>query len=217
MKPLYSIGWSLSWILSHLLLRIEVIDREYVPKKGSFLLACNHKSVTDPPILGSTVGREMHFMAKKELFKNRFFGGLISRVNAHPVNRHGFDKSAIDSALKILANDEAMVMFPEGTRALKGAFLKPHPGIGLVARTAVVPVVPAYIHGTDNLSGCFWGREKLGVIFGEPIDSGEIAAYSKDKEGYRRLAADIMNRIKDLQNEFFRRTKHPKLPEDKVE
>jgi len=217
MKPLYFIGWSLSRILSLFVYRIKVFDRHNVPMKGRFILASNHRSVLDPPFLGSAFRREMHFVAKKELFKNRFFGDLITKVNAHPVNRRGFDKKAIETAMKILENDEGLVMFPEGTRAPKGTFLKAHPGVGLIARNAVVPVVPAYINGTDDLSACFMGREKLGVIFGEPIDTEKIASYSMDKQGYRQLADDILARIKDLQTEFFRRTNHSALLENKVD
>ncbi|UCD17981.1 MAG: 1-acyl-sn-glycerol-3-phosphate acyltransferase, partial [Candidatus Zixiibacteriota bacterium] len=98
------------------------MHKENIPKDGPFILASNHISLTDPPILGASVSRPVHFMAKKELFKNRAFGALLRRLNAYPVNRRGFDKAAIRTAISLLRSAQGMVIFPEGTRARDDGF-----------------------------------------------------------------------------------------------
>ncbi len=192
--------------LARLLFRMKIIDVENIPSKGPFILACNHISYFDPPLVGSSFKREVHFMAKKELFRNRLFGRLISHFNAHPINRDSFDKAAIEMISRVLNSDQGVMIFPEGTRAKKGTFLPPRPGIGMIAISNSIPVVPAYINGANDLWGCFLGRSRLGVIFGQPMDKAELEHYEKDKQGYRRLAEDIMARIKALKMEFFEKT-----------
>jgi 1-acyl-sn-glycerol-3-phosphate acyltransferase len=192
-------------ILARLIFRIRIFNKENVPSSGALILASNHISYLDPPLAGSFVGREIHFMAKKELFRNRLFGKLISYHNAHPINRKGFDKAAIDLADKLLRSQQGLIIFPEGTRAKGGEFLPPRPGIGLIALSTMTPVLPLYIHGANNLANCFWGKDRLGIIFGRPIGGDEMAGYSRDKEGYRRFAEYIMERIRGLKDEFLRR------------
>ncbi len=202
MKPLYAIGWSLSALITRIVFRMKIVNKNKIPRSGPFILASNHISLVDPPFLGSAVKRPMYFIAKRELFTGRLFGTILRRVNAIPVNRRGFDKKAIESAMTGLTSDEGMVIFPEGTRSRTDDFLKPHPGVGLLARNADVPIVPAYIHGTNRLRACFWGKEKMAVVFGDPIDAGHVAAFPKDKDGYRALADTVMERIRALKNDF---------------
>ncbi len=205
MKPLYLIGWCLSWTMARLIFRMKVHNREFIPRKGAFILASNHISLADPQIVGSSVNRAMHFMAKRELFSNRFFGGILRRVNAHPLNRAGFDRKALETAITVLNSGEALIIFPEGTRARGVDFLPAHPGIGKIARSALVPVVPALVSGSNDLLSCFLGKKKLNVIFGRAIAADSIAEYPDDKTGYRKLADDIMDKIKDLKSELDRR------------
>jgi 1-acyl-sn-glycerol-3-phosphate acyltransferase len=178
--------------------------KQNVPPGGPFILASNHISYYDPPLIGSFAGREMHFMAKRELFRNPFLGKLISHFNAHPINRTGFDKTAIDTAIAILKSGEGILIFPEGTRAKNGDFLPPRPGIGLIGISSLVPIIPTYIVGSNRLWRCFLRREKLEIIFGRPLTVEELSRYSKDKEGYQRLAGEIMERIKGLKDEFIK-------------
>ena len=205
MKPLYLIGWIISWIASRLIFRMKVHHKENIPKEGAFILASNHISLADPQFVGSTVKREIHFLAKKELFKNKIFGSILRMVNTHPVNRTGFDKQVIETAVEVLHAGEPIIMFPEGTRGRKGKFLPARPGIGKIAKAAEAQVVPAYVSGTDKLSACFWGKEKLNLFIGTPLTVDEIKDFSDDKDGYRNLADEIMNRIKELKANYIGR------------
>lgn len=202
MKPLYLIGWILSWTAARLIFRMKVHHKENIPKNDAFILASNHISFADPQFVGSVVKREIHFLAKKELFNNKIFANILRRVNTHPVNRTGFDKKLLETAVEVLQSGEPIIMFPEGTRGRNGKLLPARPGIGKIARMANVPVVPAYVSGTDKLSACFFGREKLVVVVGSPMNPEKIESYDDDKEGYRELANEIMNRIKDLKEEY---------------
>lgn len=145
-------------------------------------------------------------MAKRELFNNRLFGWLLTNVNVYPINRRGFDRRAINTAIGILKSGHGVLVFPEGTRAKQGNFLPVRSGIAMVAAKSRAPVVPIYINGTNRAFACFLGREKAGVIFGRPFDSDDIASYDDDKEGYRKLAEAIMDRIGRLKKEFLVRT-----------
>jgi 1-acyl-sn-glycerol-3-phosphate acyltransferase len=190
--------------LTRILFRIKIVGHQHIPKTGGFILASNHISYYDPPLMGSFAWREMHFMAKKELFRNRIFGALISHLNAHPINRNGFDKSAIDTVVALLKKGKNVVIFPEGTRAKGVDFLPARPGIAMIAQASGVPVVPAFISGSNHLKACFFGKMRMSIIFGPPMTADEIAAFSKDKEGYRRLADEILNRIRILKEDYMK-------------
>jgi 1-acyl-sn-glycerol-3-phosphate acyltransferase len=203
MRLLYWTGWFLTRVLIRIVFRMKAYNVNNIPSDGPFILACNHISLADPPVVGSNIKRVLYFMAKKELFGNKLFGWLIRNVNAYPVNRRGIDRGAIDKACEILDSGKAVLIFPEGTRALENDFLPPRPGIGMVARRSKVPVVPAYLNGTNKLKATFLNRERCFIIFGKPIDENEIGSYDDDRDGYRKLAEDIMIRIKSLKAAAF--------------
>ena len=201
----YRIGWFLTRVLGTILFRLKSSGQENIPKTGPFIIASNHRSLADPPLVGSFILRQVHFLGKKELFRNPVFGAIIRSTNAHPIRRGAIDKSAIETVEKILHMGQGIVIFPEGTRAREKEFLDPKPGIGMIARKTLVPVVPAYVHGSNKLSKVFFGKEKLGIIYGQPLDKEEISQYDDAKLGYRELAEEIMRRIRELKDEFYRR------------
>ncbi|UCD95087.1 MAG: 1-acyl-sn-glycerol-3-phosphate acyltransferase [Candidatus Zixiibacteriota bacterium] len=206
MNLLYWLGWILGRSISRSLLRMKVINGHFIPKSGSFILACNHISYSDPVLIGSNINRLIHFMAKKELFRNRLFGAIIRATKAHPIRR-GMDRESLGVALEILKSGQGLLIFPEGTRSRDGNFLPAKPGIGMVVVLSGVPVIPAYIHGSDKKGSCLRGKERLALIFGKPLGSDEISVYGDGKEAYRRLSADIMARIAKLKEEFIKTAK----------
>ncbi|MEP0827943.1 MAG: lysophospholipid acyltransferase family protein [Candidatus Zixiibacteriota bacterium] len=207
MRPFYFCCIILVRMLARLIFRIKIYGSDKVPSEGAFILASNHISYYDPPLVGSFVKREVHFLAKRELFRNKLFGKLISSLNAHPLNRQGFDKKALELAERLLREGSGLIIFPEGTRAKQGKFLAPRPGIGMIAINSGAPVVPVYIHGANRLWRCFIGKEKLAIVYGAPMDKDETRRFEQDKEGYHRLAEEIMRRIDSLKEDLLKRSR----------
>ncbi|OGC89599.1 MAG: hypothetical protein A2W25_14495 [candidate division Zixibacteria bacterium RBG_16_53_22] len=171
---------------------------ENVPAKGGVIIASNHVAGGDPPFIGGGIKRESYFLAKKELFRNFFLRTLIESLNAIPVDRSVLDQRAIEAAERALRNGKALILFPEGTRSKTGEIGKGKPGIGLLARRAVVPIVPAYIQNSGAfLKLPFTGR-RLIISYGCPIDSAWIASVPDSKEGYRQIAEEVMTHIRAL-------------------
>jgi 1-acyl-sn-glycerol-3-phosphate acyltransferase len=176
-----------------------VTGRERIPKTGAVIIASNHISYYDPPVVGSGVPREVFFLAKEELFRNRVFGWLISRYNAIPLRRSVGDVGALKKAVGLLKQGRAVLMFPEGTRSLTGKLLKPKPGVGMIAALTGSPVVPAYVRGTNRLKDVFLRRSRLEVAFGEPvIPSARKGGRASGKEDYGEITQEVMRRIAEL-------------------
>lgn len=151
----------------------EVSGTEHLPS-GGCIIAANHASYLDPPILGAAtpMPRQVRFMAKSELFQVPLLGPLITRLGAFPVVRGTPDRKAIRQAVDLLRQGWTLGIFPEGTRSKDGGLGDPEPGLALIATHAGVPVVPMAIQGTY---GWLWRRGwKLGlnrvkVRFGPPL------------------------------------------------
>jgi 1-acyl-sn-glycerol-3-phosphate acyltransferase len=131
-----------------LLFAARVQGEENVPVQGPLVVASNHMSYWDPPILGAWFPRTIHYMAKRELFKVPILGNLITRVHAFPVDRERGDVGAIRRALHILKAGGVVGIFPEGRRNIDGE-AQARSGAVLLAATAHCPVVPVALLGTN--------------------------------------------------------------------
>jgi 1-acyl-sn-glycerol-3-phosphate acyltransferase len=206
MKILYWIGRTTTHVLGKLLFGIRITGTEHIPREGGFILASNHISYYDPPLVGSYIPRELFFFAKKELFKSRLFGAVLRRVNALPVRRGQMDREALKMSVAIINSKYGLTVFPEGTRSKTKEFLPPKPGIGLLATQAACPIVPAYIHGANRLKDCFRRRIRLSIDYGEPITAEWIASLPTEKNSYLTIAAEVMARIAALKEQRLTRT-----------
>jgi 1-acyl-sn-glycerol-3-phosphate acyltransferase len=130
------------------LLAPKVIGVEHVPMNGGLVVAANHRSYLDPPLLGTWFPRPIHYMAKQELWKIPLLGPLISSVNAFPVNRDAADIGSIKRALRILRDGGVVGIFPEGTRNVSGE-AEVKSGAVVLASSAHCPVVPVGLVRTD--------------------------------------------------------------------
>lgn len=144
---------------------MEVHGLENIPQTGGVILAANHRSYADPPLVGCHISRQVHFLAKMELFQFRPFGWLITNLNAHPLNRSGSDVSALKTAKRVLEEGNTMIVFPEGRRNRSNVLGQPKAGIGLLAKMAGCPVVPVYIHNSAEM--IFF--KKISIYFGKPL------------------------------------------------
>lgn len=169
----------LVFILSFLFFPATFLGRENIPKKGGFILASNHISYLDPMVLAMASFRPLNFLAKEELFKNKIFGKLITWLGTFSIKRDSADISAVKESLKRLKKGNAVLVFPEGTRIAKEK--KIHPGIGLIAVKAAVPVIPVYIEGADRvlpLNAKWPKRHGVKVHFGSPVKFSAQEDYS---------------------------------------
>ncbi len=194
----YYIGWKASRILFKMVLRAHVSGRENLPPTGGFILACNHLSYYDPLFVGCWVPRDIYYFAKEELFSNRVFAGFLKRVNTLPVRRSTIDRRALKTAVATVKAGNGLTVFPEGTRARRGELLRPKPGVGVIARQAECPIVPAYLSGTDKLRRCLWGRQRLRLIYGKPLSTQWVKSFPIGKDGYQEIARGVMTEIARL-------------------
>jgi CMP/dCMP kinase len=153
------------------LFRIKIAGAEHVPATGAVLLVTNHRSNLDPIFVGSCLRREVHFMAKAELWKFRPFGKLIDVLGAFPVNRGEADRNAVKRALEILAAGGVVGMFPEGHRQRSGKLGEIQAGVSLFALREGVVTIPMIMDGTERIvRNKVFGLPRVRVIFGPPLE-----------------------------------------------
>ena len=204
-KLLYNIAYNLLFLLARWLFKLEIIGQNHVPKKTGVLIVSNHISYLDPLFLGTAVGRELNFMARESLFRNRFFGTLIREVNAFPVKRGQPDRTALKKALSLMKEKEALLIFPEGTRGTGDKMRKPRQGAGFIAYWADCPVIPAYIKGTEIAlprNAKKVRLTKVVVAFGKPIDINKFKNVSNRRRAYSLIAQEIIDKIALLKGEI---------------
>ena len=146
------------------LYRIEVVGGENIPQAGGCIIASNHESLTDPFILGIATTREIHFMAKSELFANRAMAATFRSLGAFPVERGGGDRAAIGEAAELLRRGEVLGIFPQGTHK-QHLERRWHRGAARLALVTGAPIVPVHLTGTRGKPL----RTRVRIAVGEPI------------------------------------------------
>lgn len=202
------IGWWARWYL-----RLEVVGREHVPATGGLLVAGNHVSYLDIPMLGCALGRPADFMGKRELFRHPVIGWIYRRLGGFPIRRGGVTKEALSEAVRRLQAGRVVVIYPEGGINLTGELLPPKPGLGLIVARAGVPVVPAYVTGTDAAMprGSWWIRpRRVTVRIGPPLWFEPVGSVSQVETGengeqekafYMEISRKVMDAIERLRQE----------------
>ena len=172
---------------------------EFIPRRGGFIVAANHASLIDPPIVGAQVPRQMAAFARKTLWKGGIASWWLTVVGVIPVDRDGgSDVGAIRRVLQTLKQEKGIVLFPEGTRTPTGQLQRAKAGVGLMACRTGVPVVPARVFGTFEAFGR-GGPLRLGtpvtVVFGSPLLAADYDDATEGKERYQRASERIMSAI----------------------
>ncbi|MBI2495856.1 MAG: 1-acyl-sn-glycerol-3-phosphate acyltransferase [Candidatus Omnitrophica bacterium] len=168
----YDLTKLLLWVAFRVGFGLEVRGQKHVPQRGGFVVASNHVSYLDPPLIGVACPRQLSFMARSSLFGHLPLGAFLRAVHVIPIARGERDMGAIREALSRLRHGDGVAIFPEGGRQLSGALGAAKRGVGLLAAAARVPIVPAVVSGTFQALPPSSNRlrlAKIRVAFGPAI------------------------------------------------
>ena len=208
MKLGYWIGWSFFRISYAIWFGWRAYNSERVPKTGALILASNHASFLDPPLVGIPLFRPLNFLARESLFRYPGIGATLRSWQAVPVDRDGGGGAGLKAILDRLLKGGAILLFPEGTRTLDGALRPGRSGIGLAVIKSTAPVIPVHVFGTFDAYGKHVPiprRVPIAVKYGKPMLFSDLRAEAKTcskprlKAIYQEVADQIMAEIAKLE------------------
>jgi len=184
---------------------LEVMGIENIPRVGGGIIASNHISYLDPPLISAVLPRRVTFIARKGLFDIPLLGWFI-RHYSFPIDRERPKPSTIKEAIRRLKRGELLAMFPEGKRSETGELLEPKKGLGMIVSRIDVPVIPTLIIGSNKALpvGARWlKRAKITIIFDRPIYySSTIETTANRQRAYEGLGRMVMSAIKEMKERY---------------
>lgn len=208
MNPVYYIGWTFFRFIYATYFRWRVFNPERVPLSGPVILAANHASFIDPPLVGSGVHRGINYLARESLFRFPGIGWLLRNWNAVPVDRDGGGAKGLKIILDRLLAGNAIILFPEGTRTKDGKLQPARSGIGLTVIKSNAVVIPVRVFGTYEAYGRHMKiplPKSIAVKYGRPMMFEKLRAEAKTcskdrlKQIYQEVADQLMGEIAKLQ------------------
>jgi 1-acyl-sn-glycerol-3-phosphate acyltransferase len=204
----YRCGWLCFRFVFATYFRVRYIGAEHVPRTGGVILAANHASYLDPPVVGSGLDRDINYLARQSLFRFPLMGRLLVSWNSVPVDRDGGGARGLKNILERLLGGAGIILFPEGTRSRDGKLQPAQAGIGLVVAKSDALVVPVHVFGSYKA----WGRnqkiplpKRITVRYGEPMRFEKLRAEAREcskerlKAIYQQIADEIMAAIAALE------------------
>jgi len=207
MNPSYFIAWSCFRLIYRFYFRWRICNPERVPLTGSVILASNHLSFLDPPLVGSALHRDINYLARDTLFRYPGIGALLRSWNSVPVDRDGAGAAGLRAILDRLLAGGAIILFPEGTRSKDGKLQPARSGIGLTVMKSNALVIPVRVFGTLEAYGRHMKiplPRKVAVKYGVPLKFEALRAEAKTcskarlKEIYQQVADEIMAALAKL-------------------
>jgi len=201
MKPLYWFFHTLFGMIARVAFQYRAYGQENIIEEGPAIMAVNHQSYLDPPLVGITCKNELYYLARKTLFEKKLLGPIISRVNALPVDLSRGDLAAFRSVMKLLQEGHRTVIFPEGTRSLTGQIQKPRPGIGMIIARTLAPVVPMRIFGSFEAwpKGGKIRPHPITVVVGKPIRFKKDDFAAHNREVYQKISEQVLAAVAALE------------------
>src|ERR1039458_2511295 len=208
MNSVYHLGWLVFRLMYATYFRWRVFNAERVPLSGPVILASNHASFLDPPLVGSGLHRGINYLARESLFRFPGIGWLLRNWSAVPVDRDGGGAAGLRAILDRLMAGGAIILFPEGTRTQDGKLQPARSGIGLTVIKSTAPVVPVRVFGTFEAYGrhlLLPRPRRMSVKYGPPMRFEQLRAEAKVcsktrlKEIYQQVADEIMAAIAKLE------------------
>jgi len=209
MNPVYFAGWIFFRAVYTFYFGWRVCNPERVPLKGPVILASNHASFLDPPLVGAGIKRGINYLARESLFRFPVLGWILHQWQVVPVDREGGGAKGLKAILDRLLAGGAIILFPEGTRTRDGRLQPARSGIGLTVIKSTAPVVPVRVFGTFEAYNRTMkfptpGRRVV-VKYGRPMLFEPLRAEAKMcskqrlKEIYQEVANQIMSEIAALE------------------
>ncbi|MDF1851509.1 MAG: lysophospholipid acyltransferase family protein [Verrucomicrobiales bacterium] len=204
----YWIGHTGSRIFARFVCSLRVQNRAGLQgHEGGLIIASNHVSFVDPPLVGSAFREPIYYFARKTLFDHPVANFIFTRVNALPVDQSRPEISVLKRIIQLLKSEEKVLIFPEGERSWDGKLnMEGQPGIGMIVSKSKVPVLPVRLFGAEKILPR--GEKKIRrhpvtLVVGEPIDFSELLADTSknSKEKYQLIADKIMQSIAALEME----------------
>lgn len=202
MNPIYFIGWCAFRFVFATWFRWRVFNPERVPLGGPVILACNHASYIDPPLVGAGVRRGINYLARENLFRFPVMGWVLRQWQVVPVDREGGGARGLKAILDRLLRGGAIILFPEGTRSGDGKLHPARSGIGLTVIKSEAPVVPVRVFGTFEAYGRHLKLPRpysIAVKYGRPMLFAELRAEARacSKERLKQIYQEVADRIMD--------------------
>jgi len=203
----YTIGWHCFRTLLFVFFRWKIFHVERVPLMGPVILASNHTSFLDPPLVGVAIPRVVNCLARESLFRFPIVGWVLRSWSCVPVNRDGGGAAGLRAILDRLNRGGAILLFPEGTRSRDGMLQPARAGVGLTVIKSSATVIPARVFGTFEAYGRhhrFPRPYRVSVKYGPPLDftALRVEAATCDrprlKAIHQQVADEIMAAIADL-------------------
>jgi len=208
MNLVYFLGWCFFRTVFKLYFRWRVYNSERVPSEGPVILASNHASFLDPPLVGAGVKRGINYLARENLFRFPVMGWVLRNWQVVPVDREGGGARGLKAILDRLLEGGAIILFPEGTRTRDGKLQPARSGIGLTVIKSDAPLVPVRVFGTFEAYGLqmrFPRPRRVAVKYGQPMRfeqlraEARVCAKPRLKEIYQQVADEILRAIAKLE------------------
>ena len=198
-RKIYWILSPLGRLINFLRFRIRYVGAENIPESGGFILASNHIHLIDPMIIALGIKkRQLHFMAKKELWNNPIVAWAFTRVNGFPIDRGGADSLALKHAAEVVSTGHILGICPEGTRSRKGKIGKGKRGAANLAAQAKCGILPVSVYNNQGLKL----RSKYTVRYGEFIPYEDLGlSENATREEQIACTEMIMAKITELWEE----------------
>jgi len=201
MNIFYNIGYALSRWLATVFFSYRVHGAHHIPEEGGVILAANHTSYFDPPLVGVASHRAVWYLARKTLLDWPVLGPIFPSLNVIPVDRDGNDRTALKNIIRLLLDGEGVVLFPEGTRSLDGSLQKAQPGLGMIVAKTFVPVVPVRVFGAYEIFPKGAKSPQTGqidVCFGPPVYFSKDDVPEASREAYQKISDRVLQAIAEI-------------------
>ena len=203
MKTVYWVGYTFFRSMGRAFYNLNLVNEEKLVREGGVMMAANHESFLDPPLIGISHPENVTYLARKTLFTG-MSKWLYTNWDAIPVDQDNPDMTGVKKIIKALRTGKKVVMFPEGERTMNGELGVALPGVGLIIAKSQTTVQPMRIFGAREALPRGSGKMKMAqisVVVGDPIyfDKENLKGY-RGKEGYQKIADIVMKAISDIED-----------------